>query len=86
MTQRRPKEFRKVLGWISDPVVSIEDFPAVVWWDGYVWWSGIPGRYTNLRDHHWKVTRWQALPAGADGEQAGDRSALPLASEQKEGA
>ncbi len=64
-----PPEWQKVLGWISDPTVAIEDFPAVLWWDGDRWWSGVPGKYINLTELEWIVSRWDALPA--HGEKAG---------------
>lgn len=68
MTQRTPRDGEHVLGYVSDPEVGIKDEPAVVWmYDGH-WWSGLPGKFNNLRDNGWTVTRWQPLPR-ADGEE-----------------
>lgn len=53
----------RVVGWISDRSVAIENFPAVVWIDDNgKWWSGVPGKYIDLNAHNWRVTHWQDIP------------------------
>lgn len=70
MTTHTPPDGTHVLAWVSDPEVGIEDEPAVVWVvDGH-WWSGLPGKYINLKEEGWTVTRWQPL---ADGEKVGEK-------------
>lgn len=64
MTSRAPRDGEKVLAWLSDPEVGIEDELAVAWMiDGH-WWSGLPGKFINLSNEGWTVVRWRPLGNG----------------------
>jgi hypothetical protein len=59
---RKPPIQHRVLGYVSDRSVGIEDEPAVVWIDGDGgWWSGLPGHYLDLRLLKWRVTHWKPI-------------------------
>lgn len=64
--KKRPLAHERVLGWVSDRSVAIENFPLVVWQDtAGDWWGGVPGNYLDLRRLKWKVTHWRPLVSGA---------------------
>jgi hypothetical protein len=60
-----PEHRQKVIGWLSDPSVGIYFFVCIVWrTPGHgrdEWWVGLPGRYTGLHDHGWKLSHWRPL-------------------------
>jgi Protein of unknown function (DUF551) len=61
--KQMPAPHQKVMLFVSDRSVAIENVP-VVGWNTYSdgWWSGLPGNYLDLRRLRWKVTHWMPLP------------------------
>jgi hypothetical protein len=63
-----------VLAWVDDPSVAIHDMPVLAWHQDGKWWTGLPGRYTDLEDHRWAVTHWQPIAAlSLDGKHTQDK-------------
>jgi hypothetical protein len=59
-----------VVGWISDPAVSIWFYPAFVRFDGHCFWGGVPGNWMRLPDKRWAVTHWHPLALAHPAESA----------------
>ena len=70
--ERLPPMWVRVIGYLSDPRVSIYFAPAIIWrtpnhpGNPDDWWMGVPGKYTKLEPSlGWKLSHWMLLPEGA---------------------